>query len=129
MDLVQVLMCGEHADAELAPLFPVEPARPVSMSHYSRALDEIYRLRTILAYEAMVTDAHHEGYKTSPKSRKRSVVEQAERMRRAARGDTLAVFNGISYPKQALQDAGAAQTLTRAAWEADDNARCEVSND
>jgi len=87
------------------------------LRHYSDALDEIYRLRSILAYESRVTDAHHESYKTFPKTRKKFAVEQAERMRAAARGETLKAYNVIAYPHENLRSVGAKVTLTRHQWE------------
>ena len=46
-----------------------EPTVP--LANYTAALDEIYALRRALAYEARVTEAHYEGYKTFPKSRRK----------------------------------------------------------
>ena len=59
-------------------------------SKYSEALDEIWALRALMAYEARVRDADLE-LKSFPKSR-REIAEQAvERMRRCAAGEALEV--------------------------------------
>ena len=90
----------------------------IEMSHYSGALDEIYRLRRALAYEADVLVAHLT-YKTFPKTRRRYAEEQVERMRAAARGEVLARYAGVSdlSLRSAMDRAGASQTLTRGDWE------------
>lgn len=90
----------------------------IKLSHYSAALDEIFRLRTALAFEALVTEAHL-GYRTFPKTRRRYAEEQAERMRECARGQALTAFAGRSWQslRTGLREAGAAETLTREQWE------------
>lgn len=93
----------------------------IKMEHYSRALDEIYRLRALLAYEAQVVEVHLD-YKTFPKSRRRVAEGQVERMRWAARGKSEVTNAGISMSsfKSALRDAGASECLTRDQWEEED---------
>lgn len=88
------------------------------MRHYSDALNEIFRLRRALAYEAQVARAHL-GYKTFPKTRRPFVEEQIERMEACARGMCESVYAGTSSNslRQALRAAGADETLTRAQWE------------
>jgi hypothetical protein len=87
------------------------------LSHYSAALDEIYRLRRALAFEARVVEAHL-GLKSFPKSRRRFAEEQVERMRESARGHAERVYAGRDYWKldEALRSAGAG-FLTRHQWE------------
>lgn len=86
--------------------------------HYSAALDEIYRLRCALAYEAQVTEAHLD-YVTFPKSRRQVAEEQVGRMRQAARGEVEPTYRQASSlsMKHCLAEAGASPTLTRHQWE------------
>lgn len=89
------------------------------LKHYSAALDEIYRLRRALAYEAGVTAAHLE-LKTFPKSRAYPAQQQVERMRRSARGEVQEAYGPV-YPwalQSAMEDAGMTRGLSRAQWEA-----------
>lgn len=90
------------------------------MSYYSAALDEVYRLRRALAFEARVVEAHTE-YKTFPKTRRRFATEQVERMRMSARGRSELAYAGVnSYSLRAeLLDSGGQETLTRSAFEAE----------
>ncbi|PWK81665.1 hypothetical protein C8D88_11676 [Lentzea atacamensis] len=82
---------------------------------YSEALDEIWRLRRLLAHEACIIEAHL-GLKTFPRSRREIAEQQINRMRRAARGDAKAVHYDIDHRKlnYAMDVAGAPQTLTAA---------------
>lgn len=88
------------------------------LGHYGRALDEVYRLRRQLAYEASVLEVHL-GYATFPKSRRGIAEDQVERMRQAARGEP-GVLTGIADGslRLCMQEAEAAETLTRSAYEA-----------
>ncbi|MFF0822454.1 hypothetical protein ACFYUR_18995 [Micromonospora haikouensis] len=89
----------------------------VDLADYSRALDEIHRLRAALAYEAGVTAAHL-SYATFPKSRRAFAEEQVQRMRAAARGEANSAYTISGWRMQAaLRDAGASVTLTRWEWE------------
>lgn len=90
----------------------------IDLAHYSRALDEIYRLRAALAYEARVTESHL-GLKTFPKSRRAAAEHQVERMREAARGGGAMAYFRVNpeVMKRLLRDAGASETLTRGQWE------------
>lgn len=90
------------------------------MAAYSAALDEVYRLRSALAYEASVSEAHG-SYKTFPRSRRRSLDDQVERMRASARGGSEVAYAGTSYLslRHALREAGASETLPRAQLEAE----------
>lgn len=86
----------------------------VPLAAYSAALDEIYRLREALAYEAVVTDTHL-AYRTFPKSRRGSAENQVERMRAAARGESQRAYAPVSHLvlRHCLGEAGASETLTR----------------
>lgn len=90
----------------------------VDLAHYSRALEEIHRLRSALAYEAGVTAAHLTlaGF---PKSRRKYAENQVERMRAAARGEAASAYNDVSHLSlgHTLREAGASETLTRWQWE------------
>jgi hypothetical protein len=89
------------------------------IAHYSAALDEIYRLRSALAYEAGVTEAHL-SYATFPKTRRVHGEEQVGRMREAAAGQSHAAYFHTSdlSLKHARREAGMPETLTRGEWEA-----------
>jgi hypothetical protein len=88
------------------------------LGHYSDALDEIYRLRQLLAYEAQCVSATLE-MKTFPKSRRDVHERQIERMRAAARGEAEVQMAGMSSTvlRHCLRSAGAGETLTRSQWE------------
>lgn len=87
---------------------------------YSEALDEIWRLRRILAHEACVLEAHL-GLKTFPKSRRAYAELQVERMRASARGEAKAIHYDIDHRKlnYAMEVAGAEQTLTASQFHAE----------
>lgn len=85
--------------------------------HYLAALDEIYRLRVLLAHEAQIQGGHLM-YKSFPKSRRDVAEHSIERMRRAARGQSVDATARITHPKAYLRLAGAPDTLTRTEWEA-----------
>ena len=89
----------------------------VTLSELTRALDEIYELRRLAAYEARVLEAHLD-YKSFPKSRRTVAEDQVERLRRAARGGASLATSGISYLSLdgCLKSAGAETSLTRHAW-------------
>lgn len=86
------------------------------MRLYGRALDEIYSLRAVLAYEAMRIKADL-SLKSFPKSRRPFAEEAVERLRAAARGDHWPAYNHIKRPKSCLRECGASETLTRTQWE------------
>lgn len=85
------------------------------LRHYSRALDEIYRLRQALAYEARVVEAHLD-LKSFPRSRRRFAEDQVKRMRRAAVGEFFRAYGGQRYLENELNQLDG-QGLTRARWE------------
>lgn len=96
-----------------------EPERD-DFLRYSEALDEIWRLRRILAHEACVMEAHLT-LKTFPKSRRGHAEAQVERMRASARGGSKDVqYNldprALNY---AMGLAGAQSTLTAAQFQAE----------
>lgn len=92
------------------------------MAHYSAALDEIFRLRTALAYEAAVIQNRLAGRK-APKSGHSPAEEQVARMRRAARGDVAShstVPPEVARKSRCLADMDG---LTRWQWENRETAR------
>lgn len=98
---------------------PSSDHRDVPLADYSRALDEIYRLRTALAIEARATQAHL-NFKTFPKSQRPYAERQIARMQAAARGDVEQAYDVELtgwQGKACLREAGAAETLTRWQWE------------
>lgn len=91
----------------------------VPVATYSRAIDEIYCLRALLASEARILEAHGE-YKTFPKSRRGPLADSVEAMRRAARGLAASVLrdNRYRHYRSELRNAGADDVLTNHQWEA-----------
>lgn len=89
------------------------------LAHYSAALDEIYRLRTALAYEAQVAQVHLD-YATFPKSRRKHAEAQVERMMQAATGKAEQAYADTSPAslKHVRRESGIPDTLTRFEWEA-----------
>lgn len=88
------------------------PRDMVPVEHYSAALDEIYRLRVLMAYQAQVAKTAL-GYKTMPAS-VRSKVSSIERSSAdAAKGEIWQP----AYPKTYLRAVGAHETMTRWEWE------------
>ena len=82
----------------------------------SRALDEIYALRLLLASEARILEAHTD-YKTFPKSRRDVAARSISRMREAARG--RAEPNDWSSAKREYRNVTGSQTLTLSQWQAE----------
>lgn len=84
----------------------------------SALLDEVYRLRKAMAYEALETKKDLE-LKTLPKEAKGRAVSQIARMVNAARGKADRVYHwqlvDLGQWERALETAGAKPTLTR--WE------------
>jgi len=87
------------------------------LGHYSHALDEIYRLRVALAYEAHVATSLLT-YATLPSGARAQLEDMVDRARAAARGE-------VAYRRliddelrgRILRNAGASETLTRHQWE------------
>lgn len=88
------------------------------LEHYSAALDEIYRLRCLLEYNADVLQAHL-WLKTFPKSRRPIAEMQVERMRRASEGESRDVYNEVYQESIGFRRAVGRRTLTRTDWELD----------
>ena len=89
----------------------------IELKYYSAALDEIYRLRRALAFEARVAEAHYEGLKSYPKSRRGYAEEQVARMREAAAGNADVQYRDMPhidvYGQEAIPNG-----LSRGQWEA-----------
>ena len=90
------------------------------LNHYSRALDEIYRMRVVAATTARAL-ARVLGYATLPSGARSSVELARANLLDAARGDSEAVLvTAKSETRKAnLRLAGAPETLTRGQWEID----------
>jgi hypothetical protein len=88
------------------------------LAHYSAALDEIFRLRRALAYEAGVSLAGL-SFKTFPRSLREVVKRQAQRMRSAARGTAYDAYSDVTgwAMEGAMREAAAPDHLTRTQWE------------
>jgi hypothetical protein len=90
----------------------------------SRALDEIYLLRLLLASEARILEAHLD-YKSFPKSRRRFAEESVERMRDAVRGEAAKAVRDVSRnahvdtAKREYKNVYGSQTLTLSQWVAE----------
>ncbi len=87
------------------------------LPHYSRALDEVFYLRAVLAHQALTTEGHL-SYATFPKRRRELAEHQVGMAARAAAGAGQGTYMEIVSPKQALKRVGAPELLTRAQWEA-----------
>jgi hypothetical protein len=92
----------------------------------SAALDEVWRLRRALAYEAAVLHATL-GYKTFPKSRRWVTEDAEERMILAALGDSQIAYADVSDQslRFAMRAIRGRQTLVRSDWR---NGREEATN-
>jgi hypothetical protein len=88
----------------------------VPLSTYSAALDEIYFLRSALAYEARVVDTAL-GYKTMAQTVRAKLGAVRERLAQAARGERDQHIQGTASAKFCLRWVGASDTLTRHEWE------------
>lgn len=90
-----------------------------ALTHYGRALDEIYRLRTALAYEAHLLGGHL-SMATFPKTRRASAEAAVRRMNLAAMGKAQDAYAGVEryWLRMAQNNLGIA-TLTRAQFEAE----------
>lgn len=90
------------------------------LAHYSAALDEVFRLRQALAYEARVSESLL-SYTSLPVGARKKAEGQVERMRRSARGEVEAVYAEVPnhHRQSVMRQAGMHPTLTRGQWEAD----------
>lgn len=102
--------------------FFADRERAALIAELSAALDEVFQLRRVLAYEAGVTSAHL-SMRSFPKSRRVIAEGSVERMRAAARGGVRPAYGDVASWafRSAMQDAGAPETLTRAAFAAERN--------
>lgn len=91
----------------------------------SAALDEIYSLRLLCAYEAEVISAHLD-YKTFPKSRRRIAEKQINRLIRAAEGEAERIANSELPFTRYLRDK--VSLLTTSQWREEVHARRGPSN-
>lgn len=84
---------------------------------FSDALDEVFRLRSALAYEAVVL-REHLTFKTFPKSRRRYGEDQVERMFTAARGKVNHAYGMTSHMSidHWMREAVAPKQLTVGEW-------------
>lgn len=88
------------------------------LAHYSRALDEIFRLRQAAAFEAQ-TIYIALTYRSVP-GKARDALEQARgRLTSSARGQNIYGHLSAEALDMALRGVGAPTTLTRAQWEAE----------
>jgi hypothetical protein len=88
--------------------------------HYARALEEIDRLRTALAYEARVIQVHLD-YRSFPKTRRPVAERQVERMTASARGQAQAAYADTSDLALAhVRRETGIGVLTRSQWEKGD---------
>lgn len=85
---------------------------------YSRALDEIYWLRGLAAYEADVLEAHL-GLKSFPKSRRPFAEAQVRRLRLAAQGKPLDAYNDAYSRSVTFRRSEGGRTLSRGTYEAE----------
>ena len=88
---------------------------PKGWSDLEAAVDEIYFLRSVLADEAAIIEAHL-GYKTFPKTRRGIAEAQVVRMRRMAAGEMWAATREKFNQKRALRSAGVDDCLTNDQW-------------
>lgn len=79
----------------------------------SAALDEIYRLRLLLASEARILEAHLE-LKSFPKSRREFAVKSVQRMRLGAMGKEFVL--GSDQAKNEYRALTGTQTMTTPNW-------------
>lgn len=88
------------------------------LNGYSAALDEVFRLRQLCAYEALGHRASLD-YATFPKSRRRVAQDSVTRLQRAARGESASVTAPLSWQvlRHALREAAAPEGLTRSSFE------------
>jgi hypothetical protein len=91
----------------------------IQMKYYSAALDEIYRLRRALAYEARVVEAQTLDVQALGKNRRAHIKESVDRMRKSVQGHAEAVYAGLdrSSLRMALEQTRGTSLLTRAMWE------------
>lgn len=90
------------------------------LTHYSRALDELFQCRRAAAYEAAVI-ANLLTYATLPKAVRSGLESMYVRLTSIARDDITAAYADVSNSahQHAMRLAGMRPSLTRGEWEAD----------
>lgn len=88
------------------------------LNHYSRALDELYAVRVIIALE-LHTNRRMQMFATLPLTVRHLLMEQEGRLETALRrgGQVAARHLRAGEAQILLRRAGAKETLTRGAWE------------
>jgi hypothetical protein len=92
------------------------------LAEYSLALDEVWRLRRALAYEARAVEANCGlDLKSYPTARRRQMIAAIERMRQSAKGNSETVYAGMSAMslRAEMRAVCGSETLTRSQWEAE----------
>lgn len=87
--------------------------------HYLRALDEVYRLRQALAYEAGLLESCLAASSLRPLCVRRELERQVYRMTWAAQGGVSAAYEAV-LPQDlyaAMHEAAMSATLTVEQWE------------
>lgn len=84
----------------------------------SDLLDEVFRLRRALAYEALVVEAQTLDVKALGKGRREELEASIERMQLAALGDSTLAYADVSSHslRYAVRSLFAKETLTRWNW-------------
>lgn len=96
-----------------------DDAEAALLPHYSRALDEVYRLRQALAYESHLLEQHLAVPAFRPKGVRTVMERQIRRMTWASQGGALAAYEVVSPQemRDAMHEAGMVAGLTRDEWE------------
>ena len=112
--------CFLRAGRALGAVEQVQRESFVPLDLLSRALDEIYALRGMAAYEAGVREADLT-YKTYPKSRRDIAKDRIQKLQAVARGEWRHIWNLTprSSVRHSMREAGASELLTRSSWEAE----------
>lgn len=87
-----------------------------TLHHYSRALDEIFRLRQALAYEAHVLGGAM-AYSSLPKGAREQLEMVRERLWLEARGEDCHGHVPSELRQRVMANARMPRTLTRGQWE------------
>lgn len=85
-----------------------------SAKAHAAALDEVYLLRALCAYEGRVLEVHT-GYASFPKSRRDAAAASLARLSQAAAGDVDVATAALNV-KQTLRMADLPETLTAASY-------------
>ena len=89
--------------------------------HYSRALDELFWLRSLASYEADVLEAHL-SLKSFPKSRREHAEAQVSRLRQVAEGRAAEAYEDAYERSFEFRRQVGGRTLTRQQFEAEETA-------